>query len=87
MAKTKKANITTENVENGKDATAVVPQPPATVPAAKENCEENVVYVYTSKQTEHIPSLSPECLAIETSLRFRKINYKVKSCFMVVLIQ
>lgn len=73
MVKTKKANITTtENVENVKEGLVQT----APVPVVKENSEENVVYVYPSKQTEHIPSLSPECLAIETSLRFKKITYK-----------
>uniref|UniRef100_A0A915KCF4 Metaxin glutathione S-transferase domain-containing protein n=1 Tax=Romanomermis culicivorax TaxID=13658 RepID=A0A915KCF4_ROMCU len=59
-----------ETTENVKDITTAPPPPP------KENSEENVVYVFNSRKTEHIPTLSPECLAIETLLRFKKINYK-----------
>lgn len=42
-----------------------------------KDVDENVVYLYASKQTPTFPSTSPPCLAYETFCRMKKIETKV----------
>lgn len=47
------------------------------ITAEPKDVDENIVYVYNSKQSTNVPSLSPWCVALETYVRFIKGEYKV----------